>query len=303
MGGTCTCKKCGAQATTIDEAACRLWINTHSETCSGKKQTTKIKESDLTKIVKRIIEEQKTKGDKPTQDCSSGDKNCSSASCSLQFSIVADGTYPDGTDRVRAEWELCGTGTMSIKRNWPQPGTLVMSSTIDCPSSFTTGGMYLPIATDPQHSAYVNMVVFEIVFECDNGQTINRKICFNPQTMSQMSCKKPLPTSPPLHKKLKESDLTNLIKRLIVEEVGLNSDCPDHSCNDGDSCAEHHDDDCGNYECIDGCCHAMCDNSKTKEDGGKSFLKKKNYWKKPTRKILKVRKHESRGKQGYGWDR
>ena len=33
------------------------------------------------------------------------------------------------------------------------------------------------------------------------------------------------------------------------------------------------------------------DPDKVKPTGGKTFLKKKNYWKKPTRKILKVRKH------------
>ena len=59
------------------------------------------------------------------------------------------------------------------------------------------------------------------------------------------------------------------IKSLGEEKTA--GDCPGHTCNDGDSCAEHHDDDCGNYECLNGCCHAMCDNSKTKEDGGKTF--------------------------------
>ena len=268
------------------------------------KRRIKLKESHLTRLVKRIIEEQKTKGDKPTQDCSGGNKNCTAASCTLQFSIVADGTYPDGTDRVRMEYVICGTGVLTLTRNYPQPGTLVFS--VDtCDASFNTaGGMHLPIVTNTQQTNYVPMVVFEVVLDCDNGQTVTKKICFNPQTMSTMSCNKPLPTSPPLSiKHIKESDLTNLIKRIMIEEVGLNPDCPDHACNDGDSCAEHHDDDCGNYECLNGCCHAMCDNSKTKEDGGKTFLKKKNYWKKPTRKILKVRKHESRGKQGYGWDR
>ena len=57
LGGTCTCKKCGAQATTIDEAACRYWINTHSETCSGKKQTTniKIKESKFIELLEKTV--------------------------------------------------------------------------------------------------------------------------------------------------------------------------------------------------------------------------------------------------------
>ena len=104
------------------------------------------------------------------------------------------------------EYVICGTGVLTLTRNWPQPGSLVFS--IDtCDNTFTTsGGMHLPIATNPQHTAYVNTVVFEATLECDNGQTINKKICFNPQTMSKISCNKPLPTSPNIHKKLQESD-------------------------------------------------------------------------------------------------
>ena len=108
--------------------------------------------------------------------------------------------------------------------------------------------------------------------------------------------------------KLKESDLTNLVKRIINEQhytAGGSGACDPPECDsagDGEDCSQEG----GHFECLDGCCVNMTpdeDPEKTKSTGGKSFLKKKNYWKKPTRKILKVRKHESRGKQGYGWDR
>ena len=35
IGGTCTCKKCGAQTQTIDEQACIAWIEGHIESCRG----------------------------------------------------------------------------------------------------------------------------------------------------------------------------------------------------------------------------------------------------------------------------
>mgnify|MGYP003630745923 CR=1 FL=1 len=62
LGGTCTCKKCGAQSTTSDEQACANWITTHKETCSGSKsddvksvKKTRIGESELISLIEESV--------------------------------------------------------------------------------------------------------------------------------------------------------------------------------------------------------------------------------------------------------
>tara|TARA_R110001599_G_scaffold141238_1_gene321521 strand:+ start:800 stop:1534 length:735 start_codon:yes stop_codon:yes gene_type:complete len=66
LGGTCTCKKCGAQATTAGPQACELWMTTHRETCSGSKpddtksvkktsKKTRIRESELISLIEKSI--------------------------------------------------------------------------------------------------------------------------------------------------------------------------------------------------------------------------------------------------------
>tara|TARA_B100000214_G_scaffold366880_1_gene336387 strand:- start:178 stop:846 length:669 start_codon:yes stop_codon:yes gene_type:complete len=39
LGGTCTCKKCGAQAQVMDRRACEMWIQKHNEAQHGGRMT------------------------------------------------------------------------------------------------------------------------------------------------------------------------------------------------------------------------------------------------------------------------
>ena len=57
--------------------------------------------------------------------------------------------------------------------------------------------------------------------------------------------------------------------RSIGEEKISSSNCPEsHQCSDNTDCEGHNDNNCGNHECNEGCCTAMCDNAYKTTNGG-----------------------------------
>jgi hypothetical protein len=63
------------------------------------------------------------------------------------------------------------------------------------------------------------------------------------------------------------------VEQYIGLEEAKESDCPGNECNDGDSCDGHSTDDCGYFECVDGCCTAMCDSKTPGTKGNNSVMK------------------------------
>ena len=157
-----------------------------------KRKPIKLKESDLTKIVKRIIREE-SKKEKPTQQCGGeSTANCNAESCILNLSITPDGLYSDGTPKVKMEYQICGTGVFTLHRN----GGEFVFSVDTCDTSFnSSGSMGLPIAL-PTYGNYVDVVRFVGKLTCDNGQVVTRYICLDGTTLDRVSCKKKLPNSP-----------------------------------------------------------------------------------------------------------
>tara|TARA_R110000824_G_scaffold134524_2_gene297519 strand:+ start:645 stop:1145 length:501 start_codon:yes stop_codon:yes gene_type:complete len=52
------------------------------------------------------------------------------------------------------------------------------------------------------------------------------------------------------------------IAKQIREHINEKAECPDsYKCTSDGQCDKFHDDDCGHYECVSGCCHMMCDDA------------------------------------------
>ena len=259
LGGTCTCKKCGAQAETIDRATCEMWIEQHNQATHNdpdkfynKSRGIKENSHNLVHSDQRDITEKERKeiddiemsdievndiemsdievNDRDTsakfseklekyEECGGGDSTLMCNEHSCSFTLSI--TQFDANS-VRMDAQLCGQGTIKFYKD----GEWKMTSIGTCPNYTRSVGLLgLYIESNPASPYYKTTYYFNAVLECLNGQVYEQTVCVGPDMQV-----KPCPASPsqPMPNnavaegrkiKIKESTFIELLEKSVYSAI------------------------------------------------------------------------------------